>query len=147
MEVQSWNIQGRSLDDVGEWLGLPRAECMDVVLLQEVGGIRETHIAQDVPGGLLKEVSVPEDSELVHYHVLSALCLESHLSQVILIDRGLCDVVRWGSCGKRTLEVCFSHGSLGLNVLVIGVHFPHRNHSNEVFQEALLELEQYFKKP
>ena len=141
MEVQTWNLQGRSLDNLNQWLEVPRTETMDIVVLQEVGGIHRFDTLQQIPGGTLKELLLPEDSELSHYHVIGAVDVESHLSQVMLLDKDVCDCVHWACSGKRIVELCFRHVTLNCDILLVGVHFPHKNDPDEVFQEALWELE------
>ena len=59
MEVQTWNVQGKSLDVINDWLEVPKAEAMDLVVLQEVGGLHLLEFNCYLPGGHLKEVVWP----------------------------------------------------------------------------------------
>ena len=70
--------------------------------------------------------------------------VESHLSQVILVDREQCQCLHWGACGKRMVEICFMHALYQCDVLLAGVHFPHKNDSEDTFQAVLVELEGFF---
>ena len=129
------------MDVLGEWLEVPKLETMDIVALQEVGGVERHEFTQSLPGGSLKEILAREDSELQHCHVVAATGLESHLSQVMLLDKDICDSLCWGCSGKRIVQLCFKHKPLQREIVLIGVHFPHKNDPDCVFQSALLELE------
>ena len=63
--------------------------CIDVLALQEVGGIKNLQVAQCVEadgGNSLSEFVFPND-ELDHYYVYGTDTLESHLGQMILVPK------------------------------------------------------------
>ena len=72
--------------------------------------------------------------------------MDSHLSQVMLVDKDLCSVVQWGLSGMRIDEVGSKHMTLGPGMLLAGAHFPHRAAPQKPFEEALWELENSFCK-
>ena len=71
----------------------PVTEALDVVVLQEVGGLREIKCKESSGLGSLRELSFPEESELVDYRVFGTWEGDSHLSQMILLDESVVDSV------------------------------------------------------
>ena len=80
-------------------------EALDVVVLQEVGGLREIKCKESSGLGSLRELSFPEESELVDYRVFGTWEGDSHLSQMILLDESVVDSVIATHAGRRCVEV------------------------------------------
>ena len=138
----TWNIQGKSLERLGHWLEYSQSCSVDVAFLQEVAGLhgikqRDPNI-EDVG---LAEFEFGEDNELHDYRVLGSCGVESHLSQVILLDELVVDHLVPAKSGRRCVEVTFVHKILRCKWFVLGCHLPHSNDAEEVFQQALWELE------
>ena len=68
--TESWNIQGKNMDCISHWLKACDP-CIDVLALQEVGGIKNLQVAQCTEahdGNSLLEFVFPDD-ELDDYYV------------------------------------------------------------------------------
>ena len=110
VKAATWNLRGKTLTTLGDWL--ENNDDFDVVALQELGGHPEFTDDDAYKDGTLKEVRILEHRELDDYILLVApsLCLDSHLSQGILLDRA--SATRgWGSYSTQigtTSMVLFS---------------------------------------
>ena len=79
-------------------------ECLDVVALQEVGGVAALPIVHDYGEGLA-QVTLHECSEIHDYVVFACTQLSSHLSQMMLVGRDCVDHVVHCWKGDRLLGV------------------------------------------
>ena len=130
---------------------------LDVLVLQEVaglhaineefgaGGLRLREAAEGLSAHL-KAFEAAEDTELADFLMFGAHSLESHLGQVILLDEQSVDYVISGHAGKRCIYLTYRHSVLACSCFVMSAHLPHKNFSDEEFQNSLEEISEACRK-
>ncbi|CAE7860130.1 Usp17lb, partial [Symbiodinium sp. KB8] len=116
---------------------------LDILVLQEVAGLQRIQVktGSSEAGASLKEYAVGDESELYDYRIFGSIDTDSYLGQVIVLDEDIVDHVTSTKSGRRCIEVSFVHQALQCACFVLGCHLPHKSSGDDLFHEALLELE------
>ena len=128
------------MDCISHWLKACDL-CIDVLALQEVGGIKNLQVAQCSEahdGNSLPEFVFPDD-ELDDYYVFGTDTLESHLGQMILISRDAAECILSTYHGERVIGVQY-RDTEGKHLWVFSVHMPHQDNSDDAYLHAIHEL-------
>ena len=88
---------------------------------------------------VLDEVAVDVSSDLHDYRLFTGHT-ESHLTQVIALDREAVDGVLFHTKGLRHVSVCFRCPATASYLLIVSVHLPHSNSTDEEFHIACSDL-------
>ena len=104
LEYGTWNLQGKSLVHLGDWMTTVGFGC-DFICLQEVGGLGEL-VTTDVPGQL-QQFYVSSESDLHDSFILGSVDTQSYLGQVIVLDKLVVDRILQSSLGTRWIAVRF----------------------------------------
>ena len=136
----TWNVQGKGVSRLGDWLSL-YPDGFDMLGVQEVG----CNIPPANADGSLATIEAPEASELDDYHILGTSSCDSHLGNVILLDRQSVKFISESWHGRRFAAVRFTLDS-GCEVVFVNVHFPHKDRPDGEFELACAELNHIFTK-
>ena len=135
----SWNVQGKSMHVLGDWLDL-HENIPEFLTLQEVGGTGSLPCsAEDAENQHLNEFILP-DNVLSNYHVLGTSNVSSYLAQMILLARDSIDYIADTYKGERLIGVKYMPSSTHTYRWIFSAHLPHSDNSDAVFEEALTEL-------
>ena len=137
----TWNLQGKSLEKLGDWLQLHH-DSYDMLALQEVGG----SVSPSKEDGSLQQIEFePEISEMQDCFVFGTSSVEAHLGIVILVEmHGVQKVLK--TCHGRRFAAMLVLRDDGREVLYVSVHLPHNDYPGSQFQLACDELHMLFHK-
>ena len=137
--VNAWNVQGKTLQTVGEWIEVT-SPCADIITLQEVGGIGGlTPLHASSSERNLHEYIV-HDGELEDYFIFGTNELESYLGQVILLSKDGVEYVSETYRGERVIGVRFASSSSSVQRWVFSVHLPHSDNTDDIFEQSVHEI-------
>ena len=108
-------FETKNLDKISPWMEDPRAEALDLVVLQEVAGLQNLPCMDSIcscGACALKEFAFDEDTDFFEYKVLGDWAGDSHLVQVILLEDLVADFVCATRSDKRCVEVSFRNKTL-----------------------------------
>ncbi|CAE7242416.1 hypothetical protein AK812_SmicGene1302 [Symbiodinium microadriaticum] len=114
-------------------------ECLDIITLQEVGGISALPVVQNYDGGIA-QITMHECNDIHDYHAFSCSQLSSHLSQVILISKDCVDHISGCWKGDRLLGVDVVCAGSMRRLTLVGCHLPHQDNTDDIFQASLREI-------
>ena len=135
----SWNIQGKSLHVISEWL-LDSSNHVEFLSLQEVGGTAALATGEEEASpGPLKEFILP-DTALRSYILLGTKDLSSHLAQVVLLARESVECISDTCMGERLIGVKYLAPSSTKHTWVYSCHLPHTDSSDDAFADSLAEI-------
>ena len=145
--VDSWNVKGKSMEFLKEWLHVVDTG-VEVLALQEVGGtglLRPISEESDPTLGGLTEF-VFEDGDFRDYFVIGSSCLRSHLAQMILLSRRTAECLIQAYKGEWVIGAEYLQSGTRQKRWVFTVHLPHSNSPDEIFDECIRDIGVFARK-
>ena len=120
--------------------------CTDILAFQEVGGTKQLQsISPDLEKGFQLFEYLFADDELEDYFVFGTEQVDSYLGQMILIARETVEFIHSSFAGSRVIGVHYRDCS-GHDRRIFSVHLPHQDSSDDVFNQAVEELQAICKR-